>query len=746
MAPPIPGAPPLAPGVPGAPPVPGGSAAPVDPLTALGLVQKDAVKPHVRMRALHWKTLNAKQLAGTVWAEWGRAAGSGEGATFDAAALEGKFGTDVDVAKAKKADEKVPKWRSKMPKTASLLDSKMSNNVNICLSRFKTTLEAVRDAVLACDDSVLTDERLPTLIKCAPKPEDLKAVLSYEGNEPLGNAEKFFLLVSEIPDYKLRLELFSFRRQYTAICDEIDAHITAFEAAVDGITDSDGLKTVMQLVLAMGNYLNGGTNRGCAHGFSLSTLTSLKMTRANAPAVAGQKFTLMHFLVETLTTSHPTALAFADDLQYVALAARLDFASVGGDVRIVERSLEKLQQQLVRFDGADGDALALTDRFGAHMRPFYDAHKDVPRDMRARLDGVTEKIAHLVELYGEKPGTKPEFVLGVFSTFLLDFEGAVASLKKMSDTAAKKAARDAKTAETARLRAEAEARGETFAAPVGGDKKGGGDGGGGSGKKKRRWSIKNVAANTSGSFGDGGFKTQLKATKQGAAMREAAAKAQTTANSNDGDGDEAAPLPPPRRAGNVQRRRRSILRAATATGDDDGGHFGGIAFTGPVFDADNRDDDDDAAAKGRRRAAKLRTPAPPLPPANYRGRGRRGSYDYSDDAGGFGGAKAAGNVSANENQTAAERFAYIMSMAGGDDDDDSDFEHDSDHGGYTDSDYESSESDGSDDNGTAPPPPPPPKMNMSSDSLAALSLKLQNRRRRRSSIRVGSISFGYGRS
>ncbi len=43
---------------------------------------------------------------------------------------------------------------------------------------------------------------------------------------------------------------------------------------------SDSLRTVLELILAFGNYMNGGTQRGQADGFHLEILTKVKDVKA----------------------------------------------------------------------------------------------------------------------------------------------------------------------------------------------------------------------------------------------------------------------------------------------------------------------------------------------------------------------------------------------------------------------------------------------------------------------------------
>ena len=65
--------------------------------------------------------------------------------------------------------------------------------------------------------------------------------------------------------------------------------------AVKEVRTSPALKKVLQMTLALGNYLNGGTNKGAAWGFKLDTLSKLSGTKT-----VDNKSTLLHYIAGPL--------------------------------------------------------------------------------------------------------------------------------------------------------------------------------------------------------------------------------------------------------------------------------------------------------------------------------------------------------------------------------------------------------------------------------------------------------------
>jgi hypothetical protein len=63
----------------------------------------------------------------------------------------------------------------------------------------------------------------------------------------------------------------------------------------------------MQTILAFGNYMNGGTNRGAAFGFKLESILRLSEIRSDLDP----KMTGLHYVIEMISENFPNALGVA---------------------------------------------------------------------------------------------------------------------------------------------------------------------------------------------------------------------------------------------------------------------------------------------------------------------------------------------------------------------------------------------------------------------------------------------------
>lgn len=81
---------------------------------------------------------------------------------FDAKEFESMF-AKREAPKAEEpsaADGKAAEAKDAKPRQIELIEQKRSYNINIAMARFKMTNAAVRDALLAMDDSVLNPDKM----------------------------------------------------------------------------------------------------------------------------------------------------------------------------------------------------------------------------------------------------------------------------------------------------------------------------------------------------------------------------------------------------------------------------------------------------------------------------------------------------------------------------------------------------------------------------------------------------------
>lgn len=96
------------------------------------------------------------------------------------------------------------------------------------------------------DTEVLNSEKLQALISYAPTDDEILSIRSYDGDKAkLGDVEKFFLEVAQVPRYAFRLQ---------AILASTQLQLNA-EVCLERITDEDALPSLSQYP-SIGSFRN----------------------------------------------------------------------------------------------------------------------------------------------------------------------------------------------------------------------------------------------------------------------------------------------------------------------------------------------------------------------------------------------------------------------------------------------------------------------------------------------------------
>lgn len=174
----------------------------------------------------------------------------------------------------------------------SLLDSKKNMNINIFLRQFKRPVRTIIDAIRSCDSSLMTGDRLHSLVRLLPESEEAKLIRDYNGNvSQLDLADKFVFEVLSMEFYKARIEFSILRQEFEPTAKDIEDSLRTVQCAITEIHECKAFITILHLVLQTGNYLNRGVSYGNALGFRLSSLKKLSETKANKPGI-----TVMHYV------------------------------------------------------------------------------------------------------------------------------------------------------------------------------------------------------------------------------------------------------------------------------------------------------------------------------------------------------------------------------------------------------------------------------------------------------------------
>ena len=105
--------------------------------------------------------------------------------------------------------------------------------------------------------------------------------------------EKWFLKMDEVPRLGQRLNALLVKTTIKSQAEDIKGLVGNLEKTSEALVSGDCWKNLLQLTLAIGNYLNDGSNRGGAWGFKFKDLKNISGTKST-----DNKFSLMYFIAK----------------------------------------------------------------------------------------------------------------------------------------------------------------------------------------------------------------------------------------------------------------------------------------------------------------------------------------------------------------------------------------------------------------------------------------------------------------
>lgn len=321
----IPPAPPLG-AVPPPPPLPGTGA------MSLHLPAKEDVIPNSKMKPLFWTKIPDNLVTSSIWKE-----AQDRMMHLDTSKLEKLFNTGTQSLKPEKIVAKPEKNIKPVQKT--LLDPRKAQNFGIFLSGFKLSSSDIEDKLSVLDeDAGLSSEQITSLKRFQPTTEEIEMYKSFQGTiNDLPSVDQFMHKLCHIPQLGKRLDVLLTVRELPDELAGIEEPIKKLMEACKTLTDNKDFVRLLEYVLSLGNYMNGGTNRGRAHGFKLSALVKLVEVRS-----ADKKHTLLQYLTEELYETDKACLMCYKVMPELLTPIDASLKGLIAEVEIMKKDVEKL--------------------------------------------------------------------------------------------------------------------------------------------------------------------------------------------------------------------------------------------------------------------------------------------------------------------------------------------------------------------------------------------------------------------
>ncbi|KAE8289799.1 Formin Limb deformity protein [Larimichthys crocea] len=438
--PPPPPPPPPPPGLPGAgpppppPPPPGCGPPPPPPFGGFSFSKtvdkaprKPAIEPACPMKPLYWTRIQIQDNNNnTLW-------GSLEEPNIvNTNEFEDLFSKATLQPKKKPLSDTYEK-KAKTKKIIKLLDGKRSQAVGILISSLHLEMKDIQQAVLTVDNSVVDLETIEALYENRASSDEMDRIMRhYETSKEdevklLDKPEQFLYELSQIPNFEGRAHCIIFQSVFLDTISSIRRKVDIISNVCKDLLECDHLRDIMGLVLAFGNYMNGGNRtRGQADGFGLEILPKLKDVKSRDNRMNLVDYVVLYYLRNFDEHAGTDKSVFPlPEPQDFFQAGQVKFEDLTKDIRKLKRDLTACEKNVQKVCANSTEENL--QPFKEKMEGFISAAQKEHSAEEDRLNAAQKRFQDMVSYFGVKPksGEKevaPGYVLMLWYEFCNDFK------------------------------------------------------------------------------------------------------------------------------------------------------------------------------------------------------------------------------------------------------------------------------------------------------------------------------------
>ena len=359
------------------------------------------------MKALFWANLPVNKITGTIWEKL-----DDTKININKDSLELKFSQ-------KSKNKKKPETKKEITKNKklSLLQPDTIRKINIVLNKLKFSTTDIPDLIETMDTNKLTTNVCELLIQIMPTNEEVKLVTNYDGKEEISINDEMVIMISSIPGYTERLEAIIFDNSYEGDCEIIEEEVDKFFKAFDFLKNSKKFKQWLKIIMAFGNYMNGGTFRGGVYAFKLNALNKLTSIKSKDNSKTLLLY-IITFIYEQL--DDPSLMEILDDL---TIFNELQYQSIKESLKELNDDWKKVVKlKKIVEDAKKNNLLEEDDKVEEYLNDFYDKAEKTITELNTKSDKIDEKFKEIVKFYAEDDKMTLDELIAIFRQFYRDLK------------------------------------------------------------------------------------------------------------------------------------------------------------------------------------------------------------------------------------------------------------------------------------------------------------------------------------
>lgn len=373
-----------------------------------------SVTPSTKMKQLQWDKLPQQQVSKTLW--------SNEEPSKEQEMLA-KLSNDgiwLEMEEDFKAKQLVMNLlaRQRRADLKSVLDPQTKKRVEILIQRVKKLApEEVAQKIKEFDQDVCTQVFLSELKRVVPTPEQVGKLNVYRNADAeelagLHSADRLMVKLIQIDRLGPRIEGMLYKISFEEQWALLDDGARKLSQAGKALLSATHFKELLNLILMIGNFMNGTGIKGGAFGFRVSSINKLVDTKSM------NNTTLLHFLERTVAKHFPEIEQFVEELAKPAEAYRVNLIDVRKGLSELREGIKTIRSELHdHFSEVEQN-----DRYSKQMWNFLGKATRQLEDLVDDVNNAETTFTEVVRYFGEedKSLSSSEFY-GIFKTFITSY-------------------------------------------------------------------------------------------------------------------------------------------------------------------------------------------------------------------------------------------------------------------------------------------------------------------------------------
>ncbi|XP_061665725.1 uncharacterized protein LOC133495285 [Syngnathoides biaculeatus] len=364
----------------------------------------------IRTKAFHWDLVGPDKI---VKSFWGRR--SQQEVEVDTGRLYMQFSV-----------ENAGSFGPVEPRTAQhiMLNQKIAHNFNIFLKSFAVQPAELKDKLFIVneEDGGLSDEHITSLRRYVPTLEDVEMYKSHKGPvRELHIVDQYMMEMCNIPYLSTQLDLLLTLRELPITIRDLQPLIGQKIAMCTQLQTCKSFVSVLEYLLAVGNYLNKNAGKEKAKGFRLSSLAKLSQLRGRE-----RTFTLLHALAEQIMLHEPFLANFTNDLAEFEAVPGASVKGLTAEVDVLRNELQKV----IQYGKATKKKIvgAHHAHFSKDLKVAVEKYNADLLDLMKSCEEMKKQYSGILVKFGEAADQDSQEFFGFICQFIHDFKRAHADV------------------------------------------------------------------------------------------------------------------------------------------------------------------------------------------------------------------------------------------------------------------------------------------------------------------------------